>query len=68
MIDNETIYIRQIPKKYINRVILGYKLENREIDRLSNELKIINPDIEIALTKVTDKGIEINNIVVKSKA
>lgn len=58
-IGNETIYIKTIPKENISKVIFGWRLEQNEVETLSNEINTINKNLELSVANVSDGAIEI---------
>jgi len=60
-IGDEVIYIQTISKQYISKVIFGWKIPESTIHRLSKEVCSINPNVNIAISKIEDGLVEINN-------
>jgi hypothetical protein len=58
-IGDEVIYFQEISKKFISKVIFGWKVPRQIIDKLSIELCEINPNIKIAVSRIENGFIEI---------
>lgn len=59
-IGDEVIYIQEISKKQISKVIFGWKVPELTIHKLSNEVRAINPNINIAISRIENGLIEIS--------
>lgn len=51
-IGDEIIYIQEISKKQISKVIFGWKVPELTIHKLSSELCEVNPNINIAISRI----------------
>ena len=60
-IGSEVIYIHEIDKKYITKVIFGWKVTESSIDRLSKEVLSINQGVNIGIATIKDGLIKVNN-------
>jgi len=58
---NEVIYIQTINKKYISKVIFGWKVPESTIHRMSKEVCLINPGVNIAISGIEDGLVTIAN-------
>jgi len=58
---NEVIYIQTINKKYISKVIFGWKVPESTIHRMSMEVCLINPGVNIAISGIEDGLVTIAN-------
>lgn len=60
-IGDEIIFTKTIPKKNIRRVIFGWKVDQNDIESLSNKIHAINPNIEFTVANVNDGMIKIKS-------
>jgi hypothetical protein len=54
LVDGNLIYFKNIDKNLISRVILGWKIPLQRVTEISDEIRKINPNIEISSAKVID--------------
>lgn len=58
---SEVIYIQEIDKQYVSKVIFGWKVSESSIDSLSEEILSINQGLTIATAAIKDGLIKVNN-------
>ena len=57
--DNGDIFIKEINKNHISRVIFGWKVPNQNVKKLSQKISSINPKAQITVAKIENGLIEI---------
>jgi len=58
-IANEVLYIREIDKKIVSKVIFGWKVPSQKIEQFSEDIREINPEIETVVATIKNGTIEI---------
>ncbi|SMD31753.1 Protein of unknown function [Reichenbachiella faecimaris] len=60
--ENGKLFIKEIDKRRISKVIFGWKVTGKKIEKLSKEIKEINPNIETVAATIKNGFIEIKSL------
>ncbi|MGK9370154.1 DUF2971 domain-containing protein, partial [Melioribacter sp. Ez-97] len=58
---SEVIYVQEIDKQYVSKVIFGWRLSESSIGRLSKDILSINQNLTIATATIKDGFIGVSN-------